>query len=304
MKAMLARRVDLAKVRRDRLISAAVPTEYNNRNQALIMLSTLEVSERWQDRYRAVARSEHGAGGWPEAIGPRLPGASLKSVQVAYFLALFEAAAGVDVDESDLIVEFGGGFGALAFAILRGLPERGGGSGSSFRGTYVLYDLPLASALQEYILTLAGVVVGPAPPPHQPFRVLCVSAIEDLRDAIAGSEGWSSSPEGAKKPGASSAFLRTFIGLWSFSESPLVVRDAVTPLLAGFDRFFLGYQPRFVSSTKVQRKKLATSLRRQFLEYSNCVIIFFEIRNRCVHGMIISTAPNLHIRSRCLLLIQ
>ena len=93
-------------------------------------------------------------------------------MQVAYFIALFETMAQECINESDIIVEFGGGFGILALAILRSFSLE---DKSALSWHLHVYDLPVASAVQEYMLTLAGVVVGMDAPPEQQFRVLCVS---------------------------------------------------------------------------------------------------------------------------------
>jgi hypothetical protein len=237
---------DLRRLRSLPAVAAAVPTEYHNRGLALVMLHTLQASERWENRYRGAALSEHMVGAAALAlVGDRLPRASLKSVQTAYFVALFESLTRYNLDDPGLIVEFGGGFGSMAYTLLRGL--------GNFRGTYVLFDLPVASALQEYVLTLAGVVVGAENPlpESQPFRVLCVSAVEDLKASIdahgngsgGSSDGSAREEEQQRHSGAES--IKTFIGLWSFSEAPLPLRGAVIKLLRGFDRFFVGYQPLF-----------------------------------------------------------
>jgi hypothetical protein len=75
--------------------------------------------------------------------------------------------------------------------------------------------------------------------------VVCVSNVEGLRTAIEHYSPSSSQQEAAIPTASSSSSVRTFIALWSFSESPRVLRNQIVPLLQGFDRFFVGYQPNF-----------------------------------------------------------
>ena len=254
---LLNREINLRRLRDSDLIVAAIPAEYSNKAMAIVMLTTLEMDEQWESRYCKVALlPELNVGATPNRVGDRLPGATLKSVQVAYFIALFETMAQECINESDIIVEFGGGFGILALAILRSFSLEDKSAG--FRGIYILYDLPVASAVQEYMLTLAGVVVGMDAPPEQQFRVLCVSDIEHLKKALSGAEAYLHRHQSVQSNGIASMhsqvtsksapLVRTFIALWSFSESPRPTRDQMLPLLANFDRFFVGYQPIFEST--------------------------------------------------------
>lgn len=100
---------------------------------------------------------------WPECLGaieegqtgspPRLsfePSTSGNMVHQAYHLLQLRRQ-GVDITEMKSIVEFGGGYGALARLCYR----------LGFRGEYVIYDLQHFSWLQQYYLEQEGVPFTP-----------------------------------------------------------------------------------------------------------------------------------------------
>jgi len=68
-------------------------------------------------------------------------------IHQAYHLLQFEQMAGVQVQDLDRIVEFGGGYGALAW-IVRGL---------GFLGEYLIYDNPEMSLIQQFYLSQADI---------------------------------------------------------------------------------------------------------------------------------------------------
>ena len=72
-----------------------------------------------------------------------LEGTSGNIIHQAHHLKVWEHLAGKKIEELNHIVEIGGGYGTLARVI----------SDLGFMGTYVIFDLPELSALQEYYLT-------------------------------------------------------------------------------------------------------------------------------------------------------
>ena len=80
--------------------------------------------------------------GSPYKLG-RNPQTSGNLVNQAYHIMQFEKAMGLSVEDAGLIVEFGGGYGAM-LVISRRL---------GFMGDYHIYDLPEYSLIQEYYLT-------------------------------------------------------------------------------------------------------------------------------------------------------
>ncbi len=79
------------------------------------------------------------------SIGSRL---SMNLIHQAYHLAQWERAAGKRIEQLDTIVEFGGGYGAMALLCRR----------MGFEGKYIIYDLPEFSLLQEYYLSQFGML--------------------------------------------------------------------------------------------------------------------------------------------------
>jgi hypothetical protein len=68
-------------------------------------------------------------------------------INQAYHVALWESTTGKRIDQLDTIIEFGGGYGAMALLCWR----------LGFRGKYIIYDLPEFSLLQQWFLSQEGV---------------------------------------------------------------------------------------------------------------------------------------------------
>ena len=227
LRALLRGDVDLAQFRQNKVVNDAVPTEVHDVANAALLDRIVRASPRYAERYARLSVDPMVGG--PALRMPNNPQATPKSVQLTFMTALFESTIRGDINDSDLIVEFGGGYGSLAHGIF----ELG------FKGTYIIFDLPVASALQEYFLTLSGVPVAKGLEPLSAAHAggghaRCVTTLDELAGAIA-----------LHRSGAPRDALRMFLGLWSFSESPVPLRDAIAPMLRGFDRFFVGYQPEF-----------------------------------------------------------
>ena len=75
---------------------------------------------------------------------------SMNLIHQAYHLTQWERATGKRIETLDTIVEFGGGYGAMALLCKR----------MGFEGKYVIYDLPEFSLLQEYYLSQFGMLGG------------------------------------------------------------------------------------------------------------------------------------------------
>ncbi len=156
------------------------------RREARRYLAELRARPDWNERW-AAAVEESGAGS-PICL-PEYPAASANSILHAHHLARWEDAARARVEELSLVVEFGGGFGGMC----RTLHALG------FRGRYVIYDLPVMSALQRYYVQAAGL-------PHQ--NIACVSTLDELAAQL-GSNG-----------------RAQFLATWSLSEVPLPLRQS------------------------------------------------------------------------------
>jgi hypothetical protein len=75
---------------------------------------------------------------------------SMNLIHQAYHLTQWERATGQRIEQLETIVEFGGGYGAMALLCKR----------MGFEGKYIIYDLPEFSLLQEYYLSQFGMLNG------------------------------------------------------------------------------------------------------------------------------------------------
>jgi hypothetical protein len=133
---------------------------------------------------------------------------SATAIHHAHHLCRFEQEVGRPLDGFSGICEFGAGFGSLCRIAHR----------AGFTGRYLIFDLPVACALQRYYLSATGIA--------------SVSWTSDL-DRLAAELQTLEAP-------------RLFIATWSLSESPLEVRQTVAAALVDFDAFLLAYQENFL----------------------------------------------------------
>lgn len=92
---------------------------------------------------------------WPNIVLPHIgrpdyfmgSGYSSNMINQAYHIALWENTTGQRIDQLENIIEFGGGYGAMALLCWR----------LGFRGNCIIYDLPEFSLLQEWFLSQEGV---------------------------------------------------------------------------------------------------------------------------------------------------
>ena len=75
---------------------------------------------------------------------------SMNLIHQAYHIQQWERATGRKINTLDTIVEFGGGYGAMALLCHR----------LGFEGKYIIYDLPEFSLLQEYYLSQFGLLAN------------------------------------------------------------------------------------------------------------------------------------------------
>lgn len=147
------------------------------------------------------------------------PRSSGNTIHHTYHLARFQNDTGVDYKKLKVIFEFGGGYGNMC-RIFKKL---------GFKGTYIIYDLPIFSALQSFYLKVNNI-----PAVYNKInyasKVMCISDYTKLTKLL-------------KKytRGKDKLFLAT----WSLSESPLVTRRLIEPLVSRFEYFLISYQSNF-----------------------------------------------------------
>lgn len=151
---------------------------------------------------------------------PLSPASSGNLIHYAYHLANFEEVAGTRSSDLDLILEFGGGYGGMCRVI----------HNAGFEGRYVIFDLPLFSALQRYFLQMNGLSVAQYPRASTAKDVLCISDLESLQAALNG------------LPSRGKFML---LAAWSLSEAPVQIRNVILNMTDKFRFFLIGYQGRF-----------------------------------------------------------
>lgn len=151
----------------------------------------------------------------PYILWPKM---STNLIHLLYHYFSYEFKTKQHIKTMDLIVEFGGGYGGLCKLIYQ----------SGFSGKYVIYDLPLFSALQKYYLKALGYSVSSSF--DKPGKIYCISSLKELKSLM----------KNTKR-----SDKRLFIATWSLSESPLSVREAFEPLLKQFNYYLVAYQDQF-----------------------------------------------------------
>ncbi|KKQ75735.1 MAG: hypothetical protein US96_C0005G0008 [Candidatus Woesebacteria bacterium GW2011_GWB1_38_5b] len=154
------------------------------------------------------------------------PKTSGNSVHHAYHLAKFENSTKHNIENSDLILEFGGGYGNMC-RIIHNL---------NFNGKYIIFDLPPFSALQTFYLKTNN-ITAVFNDPKADSQVYCLSSIPKLRSVLKRFRGYKN---------------KTFIATWSLSESPISFRNKIITLLENFDFHLIAYQSSFSNIDNIE----------------------------------------------------
>jgi hypothetical protein len=165
------------------------------------------------------------------------PQTSGNSVHHAYHLARFEDSVKRKIEDSSLILEFGGGYGNMC-RIIHNL---------GFKGNYIIFDLQPFSALQTFYLKTNGISASLNNLKIN-SQVYCLSSLQKLSIAL---KRFRSSRN------------KTFIATWSLSESSVSFRNKVLFSLKSFDLHLIAYQSSFndidnVGYFKNYQKKVGT----------------------------------------------
>lgn len=137
-------------------------------------------------------------------------------VHMAYHLARYEDATGIDPASYDAVLEFGGGYGCMCDTLHR----------KGFAGRYLIFDLPIQSALQQYFLKRNGRALVPIDQTGP--GITCFTDPAQLDQALAQLAG-----------------KRLFLATWSLSEAPPEVREPFDDASQRFDGCLIGYQKQF-----------------------------------------------------------
>lgn len=122
---------------------------------------------------------------------------SMNLIHQAYHIHQWETATGRKINTLDTIVEFGGGYGAMALLCHR----------LGFDGKYIIYDLPEFSLLQEYYLSQFGLLANVEwNPKRKPKGVDLFMALYSLSEVTPGQRD--------KLLVRANSYLFLYSGLW------------------------------------------------------------------------------------------
>jgi hypothetical protein len=156
------------------------------------------------------------------------PSSSGNLIRHAYYVAKFEEATGRNVGEMDFIFEFGGGYGCMCRLVHH----------LGFRGTYVIYDLPLFTHLQEFYLASNGLGVNSiGSSAHGTTGITCLSNFERLESTVSDVARHNST---------------MFIATESFSEIPIDQREKFLPLVLNFGSFLVTYSHMYREANNIE----------------------------------------------------
>lgn len=180
-----------------------------------------------KDEYKALKQSHEWDKKWKPAIKENALGSptpyilapftSANLIHHAYHILTWEKQTRGHIADLDLVFEFGGGYGSMC-RLLHNL---------EFKGKYIIYDLPLFSALQKFYLKSIGInVLSPDQIESAQSGVFCISKEEDLLKI-------------------SNTGKSLFIATWSLSEAPLKVREQIFPIAKKLSSWLIAYQKTF-----------------------------------------------------------
>ena len=152
-------------------------------------------------------------------VNPYYPLSSPLLVQHGYHVIRLLEATELDLSALRIVVDFGGGYGSF-FRLLRNL---------GYRERYLIWDIPVMCALQRfYLRNLFPEGTSREPPGNLEWLVSGASEAPQTVGALTAAQGAS-----------------LFVATWSLSETPLAVREAITPALEGFSHVLCAYQRTF-----------------------------------------------------------
>lgn len=149
---------------------------------------------------------------------PAYPTSGGNLVHHAYHLSQITDRYKLSIENMRYVFEFGGGYGSMARLFYQ----------VGFKGTYIIFDLPEFSALQEYFLSSLSLPLKITNTVSQEMNsVVLLSNMTDLRKQLQ-----NISPD-------------LFIATWSTSESPIDLRKEIENLARSSKYQLLGYQNHF-----------------------------------------------------------
>jgi len=188
-----------------------------NNEFVLTELNHLMQDSEWNERWRK-ATQEVTVGHPKPFYKHKFSSANL--IHHAFHISQFEKRAGTRINDIDLVVEFGAGYGSMCRLFYN----------LGYNGTYIMYDLPIFNELQKYFLQSIDIPVQNNNLSSLGKTALCISNFETLQKILSINH---------------STLTTLFSGMWSISEVPLTLREKVFSLVSDFSFFLIGYQDHF-----------------------------------------------------------
>lgn len=139
----------------------------------------------------------------------------------AYHLFNFTEITKQNTDNIDLIFEFGGGYGSMCRVLHK----------AGFHKKYIIFDLPVFSALQKFYLKCLGInVLNKNQYLTEDSGVICISELSELDELL--------SDLGAIEN-------KMFIATWSLSETPILFRSHFEKYIVNFNFYLIAYAEQF-----------------------------------------------------------
>jgi hypothetical protein len=139
----------------------------------------------------------------------------------AYHLFKFNQLTYQNASDINLIFEFGGGYGSMCRVL----------HNAGFKNKYIIFDLPVFSALQKFYLKCLGLnVLNKNQYLSERSGIVCISELSELNELLNYFEGEE---------------LKMFIATWSLSETPMSFRSDFDKHLSKFNLFLFAYAEQF-----------------------------------------------------------
>lgn len=139
----------------------------------------------------------------------------------AYHLFRFKELTNKNPDKIDLIFEFGGGYGSMCRVL----------HNAGFNKKYIIFDLPVFSALQKFYLKCLGLkVLNKNQYLNEESGIICISQLSELEELL-------------NNLGAIEN--KMFIATWSLSETPILFRSHFEKYLPKFNFYLIAYAEQF-----------------------------------------------------------
>jgi hypothetical protein len=187
---------------------------------------------------------------------------SANLIHHAYHLFKLKEKTNIEFNKLDLVVEFGGGYGSMCRLI----------HNCNFSGKYIIFDLPVFSALQKFYLKCVGLeILKPEEFKSNKSGIICISDLQQFEDLISGKIKENES---------------LFIGTWSLSETPLLFREKFKTSLKFYKNYLIGFQERF---NEVNNVEYFENIQKEFSDYK---WVKWEIQHLKHHYYLIGTKNN------------